>query len=184
MAGSELRDVVLVSYNGIEVFAVVADVGPPGKYGEGSILLHRLLGFERDRLAAETNPRYRDYERRYDCGANWAREDLETGIHESRRRRSRSGQFREVISMSEEENSTLEKLVEEVDKIIPLKKWIAALIVGAFSVGAWATTLQIKSNEHEDKIITQKREIDDLKSNTIEMKNDIKWLVQFFGKPK
>ena len=36
-----------VFYNGRHCHAVVADIGPKHKYGEGSIALHRALGFER-----------------------------------------------------------------------------------------------------------------------------------------
>jgi hypothetical protein len=45
--GIQLGDVAAVLYRDRLAFAVFADVGPRGKIGEGSIQLHRELGFER-----------------------------------------------------------------------------------------------------------------------------------------
>ncbi len=42
--GLRLGDVALVSYQGRETAAIVADIGPAGKLGEGSIELARALG--------------------------------------------------------------------------------------------------------------------------------------------
>jgi hypothetical protein len=47
--GNQLKigTLATVIYNGRVAHAVVADTGPHSKYGEGSIALHRALGFER-----------------------------------------------------------------------------------------------------------------------------------------
>lgn len=45
--GIALGDVCHVEFGGNLVAAIVADIGPRRKIGEGSIALHRLLGFER-----------------------------------------------------------------------------------------------------------------------------------------
>jgi len=42
-----LGDIAAVTHNGRLVFAMLADHGPSWKIGEGSIALHRLLGYER-----------------------------------------------------------------------------------------------------------------------------------------
>lgn len=47
--GIKLGDVCHVQYGSKVVAAIVADIGPQRKVGEGSIALHRLLGFERVR---------------------------------------------------------------------------------------------------------------------------------------
>jgi hypothetical protein len=48
-AGAPLGVVATVFYGGRHCHAVYADTGPRGKFGEGSIALHRALGFERVR---------------------------------------------------------------------------------------------------------------------------------------
>lgn len=45
--GIALGDVALVQYGDRLCPAIVADIGPRAKIGEGSIALHRVLGFER-----------------------------------------------------------------------------------------------------------------------------------------
>ena len=45
----KLWDVVVVEYQGKRARAIVADEGPAGKFGEGSVRLHDLLGNERAR---------------------------------------------------------------------------------------------------------------------------------------
>jgi Fungal chitosanase of glycosyl hydrolase group 75 len=47
--GIKLGDMCHVQYANKVVAAIVADIGPQRKIGEGSIALHRLLGFERVR---------------------------------------------------------------------------------------------------------------------------------------
>ena len=47
--GIKLGDMCHVQYANKVVAAIVADIGPQRKVGEGSIALHRLLGFERVR---------------------------------------------------------------------------------------------------------------------------------------
>ena len=47
--GVHLGCLATVLYDGHIAHAVVADVGPAAKFGEGSIALHRALGFERIR---------------------------------------------------------------------------------------------------------------------------------------
>lgn len=42
----QLGDFAMVIYGGVEVGAIVADVGPAGKYGEVSEALARMLGFK------------------------------------------------------------------------------------------------------------------------------------------
>ena len=54
--GIQLGDIAAVLHNGHLEFAVFADTGPRRKIGEGSIALHRALGFERVRA----NGRIRD----------------------------------------------------------------------------------------------------------------------------
>lgn len=46
----KLWDVVEVEYNGKRTLAIVGDEGPAGKFGEGSLRLHELLGNDRARL--------------------------------------------------------------------------------------------------------------------------------------
>jgi Fungal chitosanase of glycosyl hydrolase group 75 len=45
--GVDLGDIALVAYGNHITYAVFGDLGPPNKLGEGSIELHRRLGFER-----------------------------------------------------------------------------------------------------------------------------------------
>jgi len=42
-----MRTLATVAYNGHIAHCIVADIGPKSKFGEGSIALHRALGFER-----------------------------------------------------------------------------------------------------------------------------------------
>ena len=45
--GVGVKTLATVIYNGHVAHCVIADVGPRSKFGEGSIALHRALGFER-----------------------------------------------------------------------------------------------------------------------------------------
>jgi len=58
--GIRLGDLAAVLYRDRLVFAVYADVGPRHKFGEGSIALHRALGFERLATVDENTKRVRD----------------------------------------------------------------------------------------------------------------------------
>jgi hypothetical protein len=46
--GAKVGDIVLVSYQGRRSYAVVGDVGPEGRFGEGSVALARRLGINPD----------------------------------------------------------------------------------------------------------------------------------------
>ena len=67
--------------------------------------------------------------------------------------------------MSHEEQSALEILASDVERmmpvverLIPIPKLVVSLIFGAFAVGTWAAGLQIKAiNQDKDIIELQKR---------------------------
>ncbi len=46
--GARKGDLALVSYQGVGAWAVIADVGPRGRFGEGSVALARRLGINPD----------------------------------------------------------------------------------------------------------------------------------------
>lgn len=75
--------------------------------------------------------------------------------------------------MSADEYDVISALAAKVDKVASLRTLVVSLLVGAFAVGAWATTLELRSKDHDRQLLDAKQENVTIRAEVDSVRKDL-----------
>jgi hypothetical protein len=62
--------------------------------------------------------------------------------------------------MSGEEESVIQRITTDVEKLLPLGGWVKTLVVGGVCIGAWVTTIQVQARSAMDATVKVEQKVD------------------------
>lgn len=61
--------------------------------------------------------------------------------------------------MSDQEQSVIQSLTEDIERLLPIGNWVKFLVAGGVAIGAWVTTIQVQARQAVDSTIEVKQTV-------------------------
>ena len=66
--------------------------------------------------------------------------------------------------MSDSEQSAIQSLTDDIERLLPIGNWVKFLVAGGVAIGAWVTTIQVQAKTSQESAVEAKVQVSNLQS--------------------